>query len=194
MDVSGAALKSVITNHIHQDSPNSWASGIMNPGFRVETLPPFPHTSIHHPEPLQHVPFVVYSREDMEDARRAKRRRIMQERSVNSMTPMKTTTQGSPGRIDFTGTTHGDVENARETNKIPRCSGILTPVHTSVASTSPVYSDTSEARMRVLYHEEGVRPKVRPKTGLPQAWRNRSASVMSLSNLVNNFGAVAGGS
>ncbi|GJN76015.1 hypothetical protein PLICBS_010126 [Purpureocillium lilacinum] len=118
----------------------------------------------------------------------------MQERSVNSTTPMKPTTLAGSGSINFTRTTHGDVENATESTKIPRCSRILTPAHTSVASTSPVYSDTSEARMRVLYYEEDRRSKVQPKSRRPQAWQNRSASVMSLSNLVNDFEAVAGGS
>jgi len=169
----------------------------MNPGFRVETLPPFPQTNIHHPVPLQHVPFFVYSREDMEDARPAKRRRTMQERSGNSTTPMKrssSTTQAAAGSIAFMANTHGDVENARENSKVPRGSGILTPAQTSVASTSPVYSDTSEARFQALYDEQDRRPKAQPKSRLPQAWRNRSASVMSLSNLVNDFEAVAGGS
>lgn len=185
-------MKSVIINHIHQDSRNSRVTGTMNSEFRAETLPPFSYSSVHHPVPLRHVPFFVYTREDMEDARAAKRRRTIRDCNVNSMEPMKPATQAVSGSVDFMGTTHRDVENARENTKIPRCSEILTPAHTSVASTS-LYSDNSETRMRVLYHEEDTRSNVQPKPRLPRAWQNRSASVMSLSNLVNNFEAVVGG-
>ncbi|KAJ6443575.1 kinetochore protein fta4 [Purpureocillium lavendulum] len=202
-DVSGAVLKSVITNHIHQENRKTWMPGpshlvgaASGQGFRVATMPPFSQaSSIHHAVPLPQVPFFVYSRADMEEPRPAKRRKTMQERSVNRAGPAEpkaSTARAASLSAGSMKANADDAENAKENNKRHlQYTGILTPPQTAATlSTSPVRSETSE---RPYSPRDDPRPKLQPKSRrLPAPHSSSTASVMSLSNLVNDFDAVAG--
>lgn len=195
-DVSGAVLESLTTNHIryNQQSSVPGTSQLINSGVgqrhRVAPIPAYSQTNIYHPIPIQPLPFFVYPPADMEGGRLSKRRKTMQECNAHSNVPagpkFATARVNSESTIPAAET--GEV--GKETHKVAECTGTLMPSVASATSTSPVHSDTSESRPQAIRDDRC--PKAEPKFRLCQAMRKTTTSVMSISNLVTNFEAVAG--
>lgn len=196
--VSGATLESLTTNHIHYNNRKSAVPGTsqlvnagVGQGYRVAPMPTYSQANIYHPIPLQQLPFFVYSPADMEGGRPAKRRQPMQECNAHSNIPAgpKFATASVIPESTIPAAETSEVD--KEKNKVTKCTGTLMPSLASATSTSPVHSDTSESRPQAIRDDR--RPKAQPKFRLRQAMRKSTiTSVMSISNLVTNFDAVAG--